>query len=59
MFCKYYLASKSNICKILKYQLQTKKFLLFTFTFLGILQKYFFIAPKPSSYWQSPYLSQP
>ena len=50
MFCKYYLASKSNICKILKYQLPTKKFPLFTFTFLGILQKYFFIALKPSSH---------
>lgn len=31
MFCKYYIASKSNICEILKYKLQTNKFPLFTF----------------------------
>lgn len=46
MFCKYYLASKSNICEMLEYQLQTKKFSSLYFCFLSILQKYFFYSTK-------------
>ena len=46
MFCKYYLASKSNICKILKYQLQTKKFSSLYFYFFKHSTKVLFYSTK-------------
>ena len=58
MFCKHYLASKSNICETLEYQLQTQKISSLYFCFFSHSTKVLFYSTKAIIVLKNSYDSQ-